>query len=167
MRKKICFSNKEKEIKISLSISKNTFLIGPYNPADLSMFKDFDEIKQSLSIVAKSFVTMAKPIKVNNTNIYVRDTILLAPGNQKSLANLGKLYENEGDFNKRKLSQNELENMKGLLLNDKQTFEDYAIQDVVITLKQAIAMEKFNFTLKKIGIPVTLSSIGRNYVASE
>jgi acyl-[acyl carrier protein]--UDP-N-acetylglucosamine O-acyltransferase len=157
----------DKEIKISLSVSKNTFIIGHYNAADFSILSGFDEIKQQLSIVSKSFLTMAKPIKINNTNIYIRDTILLAPGGQKSLAGLGKLYEKEGDFNKRQLTQKEYENMRGVLENDKQLFEDYALQDVIITLKHAIAMEKFNFTVKKLGIPVTLSSIGRNYVTSE
>lgn len=167
MRTKILLIQGSLECNISLSVTKNTYLIGHYNAADFSMLNGFDEIKQSLSIVSKSFLTMAKPIKINNTNIHIRDTILLAPGGQKSLAGLGKLYEKEGDFNKRQLTQKEYENMRGVLENDKQLFEDYALQDVIITLKHAIAMEKFNFTVKKLGIPVTLSSIGRNYVTSE
>jgi len=167
MRTKLCLGNIDKEIKISLSVTKNTYLIGHYNAADFSILEGFDEIKQQLSIVSKSFLTMVKPIKINNTNIHIRDTIMLAPGGQKSLAGLGKLYEKEGDFNKRQLTPREYENMRSVLENDKQLFEDYALQDVVITLKHAVAMEQFNFTVNKIGIPVTLSSIGRNYVANE
>jgi len=30
-----------------------------------------------------------------------------------------------------------------------------------------MAMEKFNLSVKKIGIPVTLSSMGRSYVLNE
>jgi hypothetical protein len=31
-------------------------------------------------------------------------------------------------------------------------------------LKHALAMESFNFSIKQFGVPLTLSSIGRNYV---
>jgi len=57
--------------------------------------------------------------------------------------------------------------MKNFLYRDKKGFVDYAIQDAIITLKHAVAMEKFNMTVNKIGIPVTLSGIGRNYVFKE
>lgn len=83
------------------------------------MLSDFYEIKKTLNIVNKSFVTMGKPLKFNNSYVYVRDTILIAPGGKQSLADLGKLYENEGDFNKRKLTPLELSNMKALLRDNK------------------------------------------------
>lgn len=54
--------------------------------------------------------------------------------------------------------------MSKLLERDKETFDQYAIQDAVITLKHAMAMESFNFSLKLLGVPVTLSSVGRNFV---
>ena len=54
--------------------------------------------------------------------------------------------------------------MSNLLVRDKEAFESYALQDAVITLKHALAMEKFNMSISQLGIPLTLSSMGRNYV---
>jgi len=121
MRKNILCNknNGGQELKTPLSVSKNTYIIGHYNSADFSMLSDFYEIKKTLNIVNKSFVTMGKPLKFNNSYVYVRDTILIAPGGKQSLADLGKLYENEGDFNKRKLTPLELSNMKALLRDNK------------------------------------------------
>ena len=36
----------------------------------------------------------------DTANVYVRDTILLAPAGLSSLHAIGKLYSNEGDYNK-------------------------------------------------------------------
>jgi len=49
----------------------------------------------------------------------------------------------------------------------KKAFIEYAIIDAKITVKHATEMEKFNKTVRKIGIPITLYSIGRNYVATQ
>ena len=121
--------------------------------------------------MSKSFVTLGKPLKYEESNskfnIYIRDSMLLAPQGKSSLKELGKLSEDDGDFTKRVISNSDLANMKGFLFRDKKGFTDYAIQDAIITLKHAIAMEKFYMTVNKIGIPITLSGIGRNYVFKE
>lgn len=153
--------------KINLTLIKNNSLLAPYNAADLSMLQDFDEIKINLSVVNKSFLTLGKPLKFKNTFVYIRDTILLAPSGKSSLAELGKLYETDGDYSKLKISYNDLNKMSAFLKRDPQAFQEYAIRDAVITLKHAIAMEKFNMSIKQIGIPVTLASIGRKYVKGE
>jgi len=54
--------------------------------------------------------------------------------------------------------------MDKFLIRDKKAFEEYALQDAIITLKHAVAMEEINLTVKQLGIPLTLSSIGRKYV---
>lgn len=131
------------------------------------MLSDFDDIKKDLSIINKSFVTLGKPIKFANSNVYIRDTLLLAPAGNSSLASLGKLYSNDGDFSKRTISYEDLTNMSAFLERDRYGFEEYALQDAIITLKHAISMESFNFGVKQIGIPVTLASMGRNYVLDE
>jgi hypothetical protein len=41
------------------------------------------------------------------------------------------------------------------------------MRDALITLKHSVAMEGFNLRIKQIGIPLTLSAIGRNYVFDE
>lgn len=61
--------------------------------------------------------------------------MLLAPGASKNLASIGKLYGE--DFNKLKIGQLELEDMKGFLLRDKDRFIKYALRDAVISLIHA------------------------------
>ena len=48
----------------------------------------------------KSFFTISRPLWFDTANVYVRDTILLAPAGLSSLHAIGKLYSNEGDYNK-------------------------------------------------------------------
>lgn len=49
--------------------------------------------------------------------------------------------------------------MSKFLERDKESFEQFALQDAVITLKHSLSMESFNFSIKQLGIPVTLSSL--------
>jgi hypothetical protein len=52
--------------------------------------------------------------------------------------------------------------MSAFLERDQVAFEEYALQDAVISLKHALSMESFNWGIKQLGVPGTLSSIGRN-----
>lgn len=131
------------------------------------MLDDFETLKRDLSIVNKSFVTIGKPLRFEHTFVYLRDTMLLAPAGKASLANLGELYDNEGDFTKKTISQSDLNDMSSFLKRDRKGFEAYAKQDAVITLKHALSMERFNMNIKQLGVPLTLSSMGRNYVFEE
>lgn len=149
--------------QITLSIVKNNYICAHYNCADLPMLNDFDEIKPKLSIVNKSFVTLGKPLRIYNSLVYLRDTILLAPIGKGKLEDLGKLSELEGDYSKRVVSSIDKAQMSKFLKRDKEAFEEYAIIDAKITLRHAVAMELFNMSIKQIGIPITLSSIGRIY----
>ena len=47
-------------------------------------------IKEELSIVNGSFVTMRDPLKYCDKNIHIRDTMLLAAGGIKNLNQIGK-----------------------------------------------------------------------------
>jgi len=51
--------------------------------------------------------------------------------------------------------------MPEFLLRDKQAFENYEIIDSIIPLTHSISLEKFNFGNKRLGIPITLSALGR------
>jgi hypothetical protein len=163
-RTKVIFN---KDVTVSLTVVRNTFITAHYSAADLSMLSDFDVIKEKLSIVNKSFVTLGKPLRYEDTNVYIRDTVLLAPAGKQSLGDIGKMYESEGDFSKREISKDDLANMGAFLKRDRIAFEEYALQDAIITLKHVISMEVFNFRVLQIGVPLTLSSIGRKYVAKE
>jgi hypothetical protein len=123
------------EGKISITKLKCYYLIAHLTPADLSMLKDFEEIKEDLSIVNGSFVTLGKAIKFKGKNVHVRDTMLLAPGGSKSLASIGMLYSNE--FNKVQIDKEDLEDMQGFLVREKEKFTEYALRDAIIALIHA------------------------------
>ena len=148
--------------KISVTKIRNNFLIAHLTNADLSMLKDFEDIKEELDIVNKSFITIGKPLVKENTNIIIRDTMLLSPAGNRSLDSIGSLYGQ--DFQKIYLEKEQKENMDVLLIKDKKLFESYALKDAIITLIHSNYMEDFNFKLKEIGVPATLSSLGAKYV---
>lgn len=97
--------------------------------------------------------------------MYLRDTVLLAPGGSKALAALGKLYGES--FTKIDIGSYRQGEMRALMKDDKTLFERYAIRDAEITLKHSCAMEDFYFEVGKTGVPLTLSGIGRSYVLNE
>jgi hypothetical protein len=102
--------------------------------------------------------------------------MLLALGGVKSLKSIGNLYKNDGDFSKREVSNEDITQMSKFLEREKKkkttkkttkAFIEYAILDANFTVKHETEMEKLNKTVRKIGIPITLSSIGRNYVSTQ
>lgn len=174
--------------KLSVTKICNNYFIAHLTNADLSIMNDFDTLKEELNIVNKCFVTLGKPIVIGNTNVYIRDTMLLAPQGCRSLEKIGSLYGE--DFKKvdiakdlkeeqkekltkdltkeqkEKINLNQYikENMNLLLKIDKELFESYAIKDAIIPLIHASYMEDFNFKHQGLGIPLTLSSLGAAYV---
>jgi hypothetical protein len=150
--------------KISLNFVKNLYIISHYNPAELSMLKDFDLVKKELNIVNKSFVTLGKPHKIEGSFVYFRDTHLLTPAGGKSLDALGRLYESQLGFKKQKIDREDLEDMEEFLRKDRKRFEEYAMIDAIITLTHAITLDNVNFGIRRLGVPITLSSLGRNLV---
>lgn len=146
--------------RISISLIKNNIIIGHNISADLSLMSDFNCIKDQLDIVNNCFITIGKGFKYYNNNVVIRDTILLAPAGQKSLAKLGELYKLE----KIKISSEDLSHMDEFLKKDRETFIAYALRDSHITLKHANWMEHFFFKIKNIGIPLTLSNLGNKFV---
>jgi hypothetical protein len=140
------------------------YLIAHLTSADLSLLKDFDELKEELNIVNGNFVTVGKPIKIKNKKVFIRDTMLLTPAGNRSLDSIGRLYETPkidiGNYDK--------SDMRSLMIADKKLFIDYAIRDSVITLMHACTIEEFRFDkIGKIGIPLTLSALGTEYVLAK
>jgi hypothetical protein len=151
--------------KVSVTTKRSYTIIAHLTPADFSLLSDFDDIKEELSIVNGSFVTLGKPIKMGECCVHVRDTMLLAPGLNKSLDSIGKLYKT--GYEKLKINQDDLENMHLFLARSKDEFIAYAVRDAVISLTHASWMEDFSFGIGGvIGVPISLSSIGRKYVKS-
>jgi hypothetical protein len=67
---------------------RNNYVTGHLTNADLSLLDDFEEIKPNLDLVNYSFITLRKPMLINGTNVHIRDTMLLAPNQPKSLASM-------------------------------------------------------------------------------
>lgn len=59
------------------------------------------------------------------------------------------------------ISRDDLEHMDEFLKRDPIAFEAYAITDAIIPLRYAITLEEFNFTIKKVGVPITVSGLAR------
>jgi hypothetical protein len=146
--------------RLSIRIVKNNYFISHLTNADLCMLSDFEELKHKLDIVNKSFVTLKRPLLIDGFNVYIRDTILLAPQKKKSLDDIGSLH----GFAKVPLTKEQKENMDLLLSKDPVLFKKYALQDALITLVHACHMEDFNLGLGIIGVPITISNLSYAYV---
>ncbi|KAJ8057816.1 hypothetical protein OCU04_013242 [Sclerotinia nivalis] len=99
------------------------------------------------------------------SKVHIRDTALLAPAGFGGLDKLGSIYG--PDYRKVDIGDYRNGRMKDLLNEDKPLFERYALKDSIITLKHVNSMEDFYVTLGKVGVPLTLSGIGKSYVLRE
>ena len=153
--------------RLSITINRILTICMHESAADLSMLKDFETFKENLDIVHRSFVTLGKPLIRDwcKSKVHFRDTVLLAPAGVKSLAGVGSIYGDE--LKKIDIGHYRGGKMRDLLKDNKDLFEKYAIQDSIITLKHASSMDDFNFSVNKIGVPITLSGIGKSYVIKE
>lgn len=148
--------------RLSVTTVKNLYLTAHLTRADISIMNDFSDFKELLSIVGKEFVTLGKGFEYDGCNVFLRDTMLLAPGNQKSLKAIGKLYGSV--FNKKELTTHEISNMDELLSKNKTKFLEYSKMDAVIPLIHSLSMEQYNWKVKALGVPLTLSSLATRYV---
>lgn len=121
--------------RVSMTKTRNYYIIAHLTQADLSLMSDFKEIKEDLSIVNGSFVTLGKAIKFHGRNVHIRDTMLLAPGGSRSLASIGVLYGE--NLHKLSMNQEDLQDMQGFLERDKVKFTEYALRDALISLIHA------------------------------
>jgi hypothetical protein len=164
--KKFSRTNKQSfsKDKIVVTKIKTNYLIGHLTAADLSILKDFEDFKKEFDIVNGSFVTLKKPLLIDNVNLILRDTMLLAPGGSKSLASIGSLY-GEG-FNKIDIGD-KIKDMEEFLKRDYESFKAYAMQDALICLTHALFMEEFHFRLGVVGIPLSLASLSSSYIKNK
>lgn len=144
---------------ISVTTRRNFYVIGHLTQADLSLLVDFENLKRGLDIVNKCMVTLGKSsVKRYGHNIIFRDTLLLAPGGKQSLSAIGGMY---GDhLRKIDLTASQYQNMDVLMKEDPMLFKSYALRDSLISLVHASVLEDSHFKLGKLGIPLSLSSLG-------
>lgn len=164
-------------------LPKNIVMVGHYNRADIPAFSDKDQWWTRLRNVRNSLVTGGVPITVRvqfgadddeenrvELKVYLRDTMLLAPTGKKSLAELGKLIDEE----KGQLADNADEertykqNMKAVRDLQWPKFKKYALKDAKIS---ALYFERIAEQYRKITgakfIPTALSSIGVTLLIKE
>lgn len=165
---RITFKFNNSSSKISIGISRTLTICMHESAAYLCMLSDFDTIlKDLVDTVGRYYVTRQKPLlfDFSVSKVHFRDTMLLSPVGAKSLAALGEIY---GDvYKKVDIGVFRKGKMRELKRVDPEKFIIYGLTDSLITLKHATSMEEFNLTVNKVGVPLTLSGIGKSYVLKE
>jgi hypothetical protein len=160
-------------------IPRTIVLVGHYNRADVPAFDDTKQIFPRLKNVRNSLVSLGAPVKVRvafsedqedyvDINVYVRDTMLLAPSGRKSLAELGRLIGVE----KMKLADTveedcALKKMMKLVREDWDLFRAYAIIDAEICARYYKRLSDTVTALTGGFAPTALSSIGMKLLINE
>jgi len=129
-------------------------LIAHFGVAEWSALEDRTALKEKVTLVRGCPVTL-RPLKLGSKNVVVwRDTLLLSPTGEGSLAALGKLTNTQ----KVEISQDYKENMSRLLAENKPLYEKYSITDTHVTT--AYYMQVMEEATKVCGKPMCPLTIG-------
>lgn len=155
-----------------LKLPKSVYLLGHFIRADFPAFSDFKDKARLTSNVRSTFVSIDSAIPVRfgeadnpiaEFNVIVRDTILLAPTNAKSLADIGDLL----GFPKIQLGQTPKEereikeNMASFRKERWSDFREYAIRDAQVCVRFAERIIQQSTKLfDSFKMPATLTSFG-------
>jgi len=161
----------------SLKLPSTVYLVAHFTRADVPGFSDFkDETTRAalqLDNIRNLFMNVASDIRLDiddltngksiPISVKIRDTVALAPGNERSLSAIGDIL----GFEKIELGSNPQEelsikqNMKSLMERDWDTFERYAIRDAEICTHYTRKMIRlYQERTGMFRMPVTLTSIG-------
>jgi hypothetical protein len=128
---------------------KTVVLASHYTPAEMSVVKDFDKLKHRVDLIqGSSYASVKQPFKSNcydtsrnkhMVTVHLLDSMLLAPSDGKSLAVLGMLL----GFHKLELPDGYSKGeMKRLLDEQPDVFEEYALRDAEITARYIRRVEE-------------------------
>ena len=153
-------------------LPQQIYLLGHFLRADLPSFCDFHDQAKLTHNIRSTFVSINNYTPVEFTDdderiaefkVCIRDTILLAPGNAKSLADLGDLM----GFPKIKLAETPeqerqiKENMAAYRKEQWIAFRDYAIRDAQVCVRFAErVIQQSQSLFKQFQMPATLTSFG-------
>ena len=161
-----------------VKIPDSVYLIGHFTRADLPAFDEFqNDIREITSNVRNTFVSIDSHLKLRIEDpisergsilkVRIRDTLLLAPANAKSLGDIGDIV----GFQKIRLADDvrqEIsikENMKILRADNWLLFRDYAIRDAEVCVRYAERILRQHYDLfADFRLPVTLTSFGTKLV---
>ena len=145
------------------TLKQECFLTAHFTAADVSLFNDFEEIKDKFTVLNKSFLTLDKLISYKKWKVYLRDSALLSPSGM-SLKSIGDLYS-DLPLSKINLSKKDIENMDVFFDRDKESFKTYAMQDSRIVLWHVLQVQNSLYQLTgRYTIPVTLSSLASSFL---
>jgi DNA polymerase type B, organellar and viral len=163
------------------SIPRVAVLVGHFNKADFPAFADRGQTFRNLVAIRNSLVTLAYPVRVRITfsddpddfeeiRVYIRDSYLMLPAGQRSLAAAGELIGKP----KIKLHDDpEIEldlkrNMKVVRDNNWELFREYALLDAEIS---ALYFEQVTQLYRAVTgtnrIPTSLSNIGPQLLVND
>ncbi len=141
--------------------SMRVLMLSHYGVAEWAALKDRHEIATSLTNVRGVPVSM-KPVKVSvrlgHSNyapfdVYMRDTILVAPTSKRSLKDLSTITRNK----KLELAEGEIAAMDRLLAEDRERFIAYAINDCRVAMEYYLRfMREYQDLFGTDAHPVTL-----------
>jgi hypothetical protein len=143
---------------------ESVYLAGHWTRADLPGFADYGRIRKKLDGVRKTYVSLGKPLSIgrkeggrwHGSKVWLIDTFLLAPGNSRGLDKVARLYGLE----KMPLPPGAIQRMDLLLRDDRERYDEYAIQDARVAAIHAAEVAKFAEQESGPGkIPVTLSTL--------
>jgi hypothetical protein len=155
-------------------IAENVYLIGHFTRADVPMFDGFVEDSRTFySNVRNTFVSIDNYMpmdvvtkdgsEVGTFQVKLRDTILLAPANAKSLNDIGeivglpKIKLADDPRAERKIK----ENMKQFRQTSWPEFKRYALRDAEVCVAYAFkVLKQWEKLFDDFSIPVTLTSFG-------
>ena len=139
------------------------YLTAHFTAADVSLFSDFNEIKNKFSVLNKSFLTLDKTLSYKKWKIHLRDSTLLSPAGM-SLKSIGSLYPLL-PLEKIDLNTSQLNNMDKLYDSNRALFISYAIQDSKIVLWHSLQVLNSHYVFtQKYTIPITLSSLASSFL---
>jgi DNA polymerase type B, organellar and viral len=153
---------------------------GHWTRADLASMADYAEIKNQFDAVRKTYVsfqpyqasfTQKKRRHVRKFEVHLMDTMLLSPGGNASLDQLGQMY----GFPKLETGRKEVNgefvpyksNMDLYLVDHPAKFEAYAVRDAEICALHLQSMAKFcqdDLKLDCGGLPHTLGAIAVKFL---
>lgn len=155
-----------------LKLPKSVYLLGHFIRADFPAFSDFKDKARLTSNVRSTFVSIDSGIPVTfgeadapiaEFTVIIRDTILLAPSNAKSLADIGDIL----GFPKMQLGQTSKEereikeNMARFRKERWTEFREYAIRDAQVCVRFAERIIQQSTELfDSFKMPATLTSFG-------
>lgn len=159
------------------TIPTNIYLVGHFTRADLPAFAEFqDSVRNWTSNIRNTFISVDHHMTLtvafdaeSETDFLVklRDTMLLAPSNAKSLNHLGEIV----GYQKLRLHDDpdeELrikENMRELIATDWPQFRDYALRDAEVCVEYAERLIRQHTELfDKFELPITLTAFGQPLV---